>query len=220
MTKEHPILMSTPLIQPTMSGVKTQTRRKNNLGTFNQNPTDWKFERLLVNDKGELHAFFSPVGPASKTGWYSAKCPYGNIGDILWVRETWVQWEYPTKKPFSYAYKADGFKKIKGGAWEKETPNKLHDIESVAKWSQSIFMPKDACRLRLEIVDVEIQKLGDITRAEAAKEGMCFPADAVKPSWHRNHKWPEENFAAGWEAINGSYNPLIYVWVITFKRIA
>lgn len=124
-------------------------------------------------------------------------CPYGLPGDVLWVRETW--WQHPfTGK---YSYYADA-----------------HD--PALKWKPSIHMPKRASRMTLEIMSTRAEPLHKLSRADAAAEGVCFPLDKPLPAWCKPDRWPEENYQALWDSINGkgeyawAHNP--WVWVIEY----
>lgn len=209
---ERPILMSTPMVQSTMKKIKRMTRRTKGLDLFNKEPDKWYFS----HDRGDGYYFFK--NPDYEAGGnvmnpIVVKCPYGRVGDVLWVRETWAQWQFPEKGPFSYAYKADGFIE-RYGAWEKDTPKKFHDVERVEKWKPSIFMPREACRIRLEITDIRIERLNDITEKDAEAEGApaieCGPVGCCYCG-----------FIELWRTINGKdsweLNP--WVWVISFKII-
>ncbi len=124
-------------------------------------------------------------------------------GDILWVRETFA------KGVSKYVYKADN-----------------HELP--LKWKPSIFMPKSACRLFLEITDVRIERLQDISEQDAVKEGIK-PARMILNSQqytdymgeYRDYNNPINSFRSLWQSINGSdsWNKNPYVWVIDFKRV-
>jgi hypothetical protein len=126
------------------------------------------------------------------------KCPYGKIGDILWCRETWQKIEGDR-----FIYKADSI--IWGG-----------------KWKPSIFMPKAACRIKLEIINIRVEKLLDISEEEAKAEGVELynNYDGTKGGWGAPVTF-KEGYQFLWESINGkdSWNLNPWVWVISFKRI-
>lgn len=200
--KFHPILFSTPMVQAILEGRKTMTRRIIN------------FKKIDGN--GDAHLCL-------------VDCPYGNIGDVLWVRETWAQWDFPKN---SFAYKADGFIE-RYGAWERDTPNKFHDVERVEKWRPSRFMPKKACRLFLEITGVRVERLHEITESDAVAEGInpvqSFDSGAgiSERQLYENYcdygyteLLPKDSFMSLWYKINGeeSWNANPWVWVVEFKK--
>lgn len=130
-------------------------------------------------------------------------CPYGYQGDRLWVRETFC-WPEDYSIPI---YRTDG----------EEPP-------SMECWKPSIFMPRAASRILLEITDVRVERLWDISEDDAMAEGV---QKAFGPNWVN---YADENYTCGkasvsfislWEKINGAVsvaeNP--FVWAITFKRI-
>jgi hypothetical protein len=133
------------------------------------------------------------------------KCPYGKIGDVLWVRETWF------KMDGQFIYKAD-----------VKYPKSL-------KWKPSIFMPREACRLRLEITDIRVERLHDISEEEAIKEGIQYignypehGVDIYKHYWAHNIvgvQNPIESFKSLWQSINDNWDKNPFVWVIEFKKI-
>lgn len=133
---------------------------------------------------------------ADQRVWYPEviKCPY-EVGDILWVRETFTNSE---EYPFIF-YKADA------------------DDVSI-KWKPSIFMPKSACRLFLQVKSVRVERLQDITEedaiAEGAKHGRFYGLGQIGGSIR-------EGFFELWETINrkGSVNKNPWVWVIEFEKI-
>ena len=144
------------------------------------------------------------------------KCPYGTQ-DRLWVRETW-QHKNEDPAAFGYIYKADHtFPQMPA---------------SISIWQPSIFMPRTASRITLEIMAVGVERLQDITEEDAHKEGI----DMYKPSqWdvpfmaevrslqYKNGKDDSlavAKFAHLWNAINSKKYPWVsnpWVWVISFR---
>jgi len=203
--KEKPILFSTNMVQAILRGEKTQTRR---LCKF------YKAYDIFHDGKHEVEAeqTFENIMP----------CKY-KVGDILWVRETWqhtkclnINFE---DENYGYVYKADG------QPWE--------DIEGWT-WKPSIFMPKEACRIKLEITDIRIERLNDISREDAINEGIEFQSFYIgnsglpkpigykiygsKNSWDEN---PIVSYWSLWDQINGkdSWNCNPWIWVIKFKKL-
>lgn len=141
------------------------------------------------------------------------RCPYGKTGDRLWVRES--GWEEPCQ--FGYAYDADG---ISGS-------DAKHYKLSGWKRRPSIFMPRWASRILLKITDVQVERLQDISEADAVAEGVEKHKD--EPEWWRDYYNGPENlcpfavhsYATLWESINGkgSWDANPWVWVISFRMI-
>lgn len=159
----------------------------------------------------------------------SDKCPYGHVGDVLWVRETWQlsTWLHPSDENYGYIYKASD----NGQEWESN--------DEQWKWKPSIFMPRKACRLRLQITDIRVERLQDITEEYARAEGLARISKDGGRTWKygipdtdglpgtddNGWEWREWNtspvsaFKTLWGKINGpgwDANP--YVWVISFKK--
>lgn len=122
-------------------------------------------------------------------------CPYGQPGDRLWVRETWAD---TMSDPPEAVYRADG----------ERHPS------SFLKWKPSIFMPRWASRITLEVTGVRVERLQEISKADVIAEGIDGLSD-IHAGWH-------QPYAQLWDSINAkrapwSSNPL--VWVIEFKRV-
>ena len=126
---------------------------------------------------------------------YWIKCPYGKPGDRLWVRETWNQfgglpyYRADEPKPFLYS----------------------------TLWRPSIHMPRAASRILLEITDVRVERLKEITVADCFCEGLWIENDGSAKAYYS--AWNE--FRRLWKSTHGpeswAQNP--WVWVITFKKI-
>ena len=160
--------------------------------------------------------------PACIFQWLRERCTYGQPGDRLWVREAFMHepadycWEASVSipcRPAETVYRAD------------------HDGDTRgAGWKPSIHMPRALSRITLEITGVRVERLQDISEADAIAEGVhpggaCLPDDDTS-SFSRigpvcNASFPVARYAALWESINGAgaweKNPL--VWVIEFRRL-
>ena len=143
-----------------------------------------------------------------------------SAGDRLWVRETW-QHNIGNGPPLIYradhgaaqsVYEAD----LATGAWKV----------AVSGWRPSIFMPRSASRILLEITDVRVQRLQEISdedaRAEGVSDGGCLSCGNPEPCGCGNPQ-PDarDGFAWLWESINGpdSWDANPWVWAITFQRL-
>lgn len=115
-------------------------------------------------------------------------CPYGKAGSRLWVRETWAE------DGWGYTYRATN------ETWPHH-------------WAPSIFMPRKASRITLEIVDVKAERLWEISEFDMNDEGIPSPEEGHHITPFKD-LWNEINAKRGygWES-----NP--WVWAITFKRI-
>ena len=154
------------------------------------------------------------------------KCPLGQPGDRIYVREQWQgplmsskEWEdhyfseaddSPAKfrTPAYCRYAADG-----GPPPEFVT---MYD-ELVARWKPAIHMPKWAARIWLEITGVRVERLQEITEADCIAEGATGGHGAI-PGYHYNAT-PLEHFRYIWESTGADWAANPWVWVIEFKRI-
>lgn len=191
----RPIIFSTPMVQAIMEGRKLMTRRK--LGN------------LYKNETPEHEKAFLEILEHSPEYIYS-QCPYGKKGDLLWVRETFD----PTGCMGSILYKASySDEELKQAA------------KGVFKWKPSIHMPKKAARIWLQIEDVKVERLHDITNEDAVMEGIELNSLGNYKSYlykdASGFETPRYSFFDLWQSINGIYsleeNP--WVWVIVFTKI-
>lgn len=203
MVKERPILFSGPMVRAILDGRKTQTRRIVQSSIADFHTMDFMH---LENDGSPEIAWFES-GRVQE--W--VKCPYGAVGDRLWVRETWQ-----SAAAMNQCHHVDDYTIFKATDpdWE---------VMEGWKWRPSIFMPKFRSRITLEITGVRLERLHDITEADAIAEG--FKA-SKQDSWRKpgaqvTQVTAVENFEQLWHKINGkdswAVNP--WVWVVEFKRI-
>lgn len=230
--KERPLPFSIPMVQALLrkENPKSQTRRKvKQSGTESPvqypNPLYWGF------------------------GWdaqKSFKCPYGQVGDRLWVREPWrtdvsldkwsgkkiestcIEAGYKTAwAPIQY--EADGFRRDWDDPTFQDEPNQP------GRYRHARFMPRWASRITLEITDLRVERLQDISEADAKAEGadlecpQCGYSEEYKgrriicPSSNcgLDELWAPAGFERLWESINGfdSWDANPWVWVIGFKRV-
>lgn len=197
-----------------LEGKKTMTRR-----VIKSRHESGLFQINTANHEPDFPGYYHNRSVHS-IGWNEENvdkdifCPYGEVGNILWVRETW--------RGIDQDFGADRF--------EYKATEKINLID---KWKPSIFMPKEATRIFLEITDIKVERLQDISFHDAIAEGIEREVDSSGKSWFKNyggvefstsHMFKQEpiaSFQSLWGKINGedswSANP--FVWVITFKRI-
>lgn len=205
------------MVRAILEGRKTQTRRvvkqsQDNVGK------DVAFAVCPAAESGWIGWFGLPnpnIAEFTKKAYtHGFPCPYGVPGDRLWVRESWL--------PFDEDHVMDG----KRWAYMAETmPGSDGDRcrkDFGYKWRPSIHMPRAASRLTLEVVSVRVERVQEISEADAIAEGVCLPERAHTFAWADG---PLRNeFAYLWESINGACegcawadNP--WVWVVEFKRV-
>ena len=199
---EHPILFTGNMIRAILDGHKTQTRRIAKL------PKKW--HRGKTSFKGNPHGNeeFIIYGDCGTKTMY---CPHGRVGDTLWVRETWAitsHQETPPPTAEMILYKADGMKFDAGTNWSAYGYN--------IKWKPSIFMPKVACRIFLEITDIRVERVQEISKIDIFAEGTPRPMRG-KLNCHA----AIQDFWILWDSINAKRAPWKdnpYVWVVEFRR--
>lgn len=140
-------------------------------------------------------------------------CPYGKIGDILWVRETFTILEYHQPIGLTVRFE-DG--ESKTAILTKEEWDKFSNWKIKIGKRTSLFLFKSLSRIRLEIIDIRIERLQDITEADAIKEGIDL--NKISGDWECT---PVQVFEELWISINGkeSWERNPWVWVIEFKRL-
>jgi hypothetical protein len=201
--KERPILFSTPMVQAILSRDKTMTRR-----TIKPQPFDNGFEFGLyhpdrINRKGEHYPEGEVLGIWGDD--WDIKCPFGQIGDRLWVREASCPIIVEDRELI--LYRADG-----------ELNDAFNSFRDDKPWTPSIFMPRSHSRITLEITNVRVERLQNISEEDAKAEGIntleLYPGYDVSNRGKFEGLWNyiHGNRCEAWES-----NP--WVWVIEFKRV-
>jgi hypothetical protein len=220
--KERPILFSAPMVRALLAGTKTQTRR-----VMPHQPQEilpgyapkvyWPArDRHMTHGDPDGAAYLQFERPGDydgahvMRGGFGFRCRYGQPGDRLWVREAWrpVHGGYPDQ---GARYRAD------------------FDRDQTV-WRPSIHMPRWASRITLEVTRVRVERLQDISEADAVAEGVrpdrrCLPDDDAAAFSRigkvRGNSFPIARYAALWESINGpgSWDANPWVWVVEFKRV-
>lgn len=216
---EKPMLFSGAMVRASLAGTKTQTRRvmkpqppawahhasfnENGWGvTAEERKNDW-----CINDEASFQSFL-------------AKCPYGKVGDQIWVKETFA------------VQCAEGVSAIPWYRADYQGDSECDPPAAGVKWKPSIFMPRKASRITLEIVSVRVERLQEITAEDAIAEGLerSVGGDRFKnysfcknfgPVGPASFEDPVDSYWSLWESINGngSWDKNPYVWVIEFKKL-
>lgn len=210
MTKitERGMIFNAEMVRAILDGRKTQTRR----------PIKWKqtrFTEICEREDGSKWPWSEDAEHAFDF-WHP--CPFGSVGDRIWVRETfqgplfdfdlmdsYCKDSTPFEKSEFCVYKADGVPAPEF----YDADDELHCC-----WRPSIHMPRWASRILLEITDVRVERLKSISDRDALREG-CSAADM------KSGDCVADVFARLWASIYGSdsWNANPWVWVIEFKRV-
>jgi len=188
---ERPILFTEELVRAILAGRKTVTRR----------PYKGPSENYMIETRRQKYPAITELykDVARSSGIHVSRCPYGFIGDKLYVRETFciVENEQPAPYPLRSVFRAT-------------TP--IQDRDKYT-WKPSIHIPKDIARIWLEITDLRLEPIQDITEDEAKAEGVGKHLktgsyrDLFRDAWstlYSQEQWEENRL----------------VWVIKFRKIA
>ncbi len=206
--KERPILFSAPMVRAVLDGRKTATRRP-----VKVQPRS----RADIGSYGKGQPFIRNPDVTKR----NPECPFGNPGDRLWVRETWYcdhneVMRGPYLKPDdldviearddgTLVFAADGLT-----PYETDQP----------VWKPSIHMPRWACRILLEITDVRVERLQDISRADIRAEGLECPPELASDDVSPNYRdWYPAAWKELWNSTGGDWDANPWVWVVEFKRV-
>lgn len=236
------------MIRAILEGRKTQTRRVVNpqpdgrldhepreVAEFYGTGTDIKTNRAWFVTRDAKH---NPVcsfraGKDSIGGDYA--CQYGSVGTRLWVRETWAAHEYyDCRKPISIpdGVTIECLESPHGVITEGDGHRPIESGER-GKWRPSIFMPRWASRMTLEITEVRVERVQEISEADAMAEGVASngrEADKGRQFQDYNRKSEfcsfisaRSSFRSLWDSINAKrgfgWNVNPWVWAITFKKL-
>lgn len=186
--KERPIIMGAESVRAILEGRKTQSRRAIKPQPKFIGAPNVPFKTDDANPKGIIN------------------CPYGKVGDRLWVRET-VFFE-TFHQQSDEELERDGFNP-NIGVWVYRADN--HDYPTItANWTSPMFMPREASRITLEITDIRVERVQDITEEDAIAEGV----ESFNTVASYSYLWDSLNAKRGypWES-----NP--WVWVVTFEVV-
>ena len=213
--KERPILFSAPMVRAILDGSKTQTRRILKVQPTEGLEPPFEITNTVVDFWKEEH-LCKWVVETPDGEWYG-HCPYGKPGDRLWVREMCIisppNWADRDMDLYNVTDKDGNGRICQYIATSPDTSTPVKDYK--LKITPSIHMPRWASRINLEVESVRVERLQDISEADAREEGCSEVLneprrqDVVK---EYEYLWNKINGPGSWEA-----NP--WVWVITFKRI-
>lgn len=247
--KERPILFSGEMVKAILEGRKTMTRRIIKVQPP-KDGADYQVCRILAGDRRNV----------GKYRWVNKNClaahintPYFSLpwenGDRLWVKETFsvdeiitgsnsnetfssgcIEYKYGRAKYFNFSTNPSEPEEIPFDDYRREKLIAMYDSQ-IGDWRPSIFMPRWASRITLEVTDIRVERLQDITEGDVEKEGINQHPYEYADSTYYDER-PEiagleaniSAFAGLWDSINGKnpdkrWNANPWVWVIEFRRI-
>ncbi|OAE15498.1 morphogenetic protein [Pseudomonas brenneri] len=229
--KERPILFSAPMVRAILEGRKTVTRRAIKVQPHIDASGNFCVGRSNYGQDG----YGKPVTKHFVNGC----CPYGKTGDRLWVRETFallgnedgccIDWQdnlvKGDERGAARIYRAScppgdyGLNQIPAKAeWKPDTEAMEYD----GAWRPSIHMPRWASRILLEITEVRVERLQDISYEQAAAEGIHrgpLREWCASDEGGACHKYPVPAFRDLWQSVGGNWDSNPWVWVVEFKRV-
>lgn len=203
--QSRPILFSDLMVRAILDNRKTQTRRV-------MKPQPLNYDGMLLwSPPG------SPGNERCQAAWGATSksrppiCPYGKVGDRLWVRESWYS----------------GAERV----WYRADVEDLSQC-GISGWKPSIFMPRSVSRLTLEITGIRVCQLQDVSEKEAVAEGVerqgggwkCYGRCDVHDRGYHLRTSATASFMSLWNSISGdrpgcSWDDNPWVWAISFRRI-
>lgn len=216
--KERPVIFNGEMVRAIIDGRKTQTRRVMKVQPKQHDhknydaPWACKSPNYYNTHEADWACWYCGEG-IGMDGQSVYRCPFGQVGDRLWVRETFMDLtgtgiEATTGKFEGFAYRAD----TPAGSYGDEVRK-----EYGLKWTPSLHMPRKACRILLEITAVRVERLNDISEEDAKAEGLAPSQHIITP--------PEALYRVGflklWQSIYGeeSWHANPWVWVIEFRHV-
>lgn len=195
---ERGMIFNAEMVRAILDGRKTQTRR---------------IVKLQPDEDGLAKV---TNGPWVDTSERNYRCPFGDVGDRIWVRETWA--EAGASAPNLKLYRAN---------YPEHVPSHYENVPPAneIRWTPSIHMPRWASRILLEITDVRVERLNAISERDAQAEGVAKLRGGYwqhyQPGWTQHQLSARGSFVTLWKSIYGeeSWNSNPWVWVIEFKRI-
>lgn len=216
--KTKPMIFNAEMVQALVSGKKTVTRRQvkpepepSGLG-YDWWPSNKFGSMIRVSDFESIKFDYARDGTIDIA---SDACPIANIGDLIWVRETFCH---------GPCGNASELILYRSGYPQPELKRKYESVMSgeEIKWTPSIHMPRWASRLTLKVTDVRIERVQKITEEQAVMEGMPTDEECQRMAVDSGlgwHKKPTVWFKELWNRIYSNWSDNPYVWVIEFEVI-
>ena len=189
--KETGLMFKAPIVRAILEGRKTQTRRV--------------AKPVKHPDLGNLYTPGALLREHEPQHVINRACPYGQPGDRIYVRETFSQ--HPEWGQLAFRADGEEFEDADGWLWEP-------------KWIPSIHMPKDLARIWLEITGVRLERIQDISEADALAEGARFELASIDSARIGATASFLSGFRNIWESTGGDWGANPWVWAIDFKVLS
>ncbi len=207
------------MVRAILGGTKTMTRR------VVTPPRGFDKSQLDFVDQLGLIVYWEGTGD-SRNYDRATFCPYGIPGDRPWVRETFCYTTDPFAATMSACYRADmSISKVSHIPDGKTTYNHCNeDFPSNVKWNPSIFMPRILSRITLEITNVRVERLQEISEDDCKAEGIDIKGETLNVGGETEYfdLSAREQFPKLWDSLNAkrgySWESNPWVWVISFKH--
>ncbi|EBA0744780.1 hypothetical protein DOW24_00845 [Salmonella enterica subsp. enterica serovar Nigeria] len=202
---ERGMIFNGEMVRAILDGRKTQTRR---IMKVQPAAPEFGLRRIIESSRANENGMYfwsqyDASGIKARSKLFS--CPHGDVGDRIWVRETWA--EAGASAPELKLYRAN---------YPDHVPSHYENVPPVGeiRWTPSIHMPRWASRITLEITDVRVERVRDITEDDAQAEGGPTECTLIGDKYF-------PGFRSLWKSIYGeeSWAANSWVWVIEFKRV-
>lgn len=232
--RERAINMHETEVRAILAGRKTQFRRIIQPQPFKSPVRTYKWKWLPTKNNTPSVSWNGNVSipcPCPQCSLWTRFCPFGTVGDRLWVRETWTRDHEAFYPHFPIVYRAD-----RGYDYERNERGEVYSPEQKAwypyRWRSSMHMSRWASRITLEVSGLRVERLQDISEKDAIAEGIESRQKAYGSgiSWkyygwlEKHDQWsasPIHSFESLWQSINKpeswAANP--WVWVVEFKVV-
>ncbi|MBD7733644.1 hypothetical protein HPN36_21155 [Klebsiella pneumoniae] len=197
---ERGMIFNAEMVRALLDGRKTQTRR----------PIKWKQTRFTEIGEREDGSKWPWSEDAEHACDFWHPCPFGAVGDRIWVREAFRVHSRATDVA-TLVYKAS-----ERNSWTEQTRRVpvavCNKPATPEKWTPSLHMPRWASRILLEITDVRVERLRSMSQDDARAEGVIAASGPMEAGLAFRELWDSIYGEESWKA-----NP--WVWVIEFKRV-
>ncbi|WMY75394.1 hypothetical protein RHD99_05390 [Buttiauxella selenatireducens] len=231
--KERGMIFNGEMVRAILDGRKTQTRRvmKVQPKQSETRPGDFWFSSNKLKSMVHVSDLIPGNSPITDYHLFLQEhcCPFGSVGDRIWVRETFRVMGCATDVA-RLMYKASERNSFTEST--RTVPVATCTKQPLHKWTPSIHMPRWASRILLEITAVRVERLNAVTEDDARAEGvstaMWFAGKGVPEDEWENLAYTDQikashtnKFATLWESIYGekSWQANPWVWVIEFRRV-